>query len=240
MRIAIVSDIHGNLTALEAVLADLRAMAPDLVVHGGDLAHGGARPAEVLDCIRDQGWNGVVGNADEMLFNPEAFADFARASRAELQPMFHAIDQMASITKESLGKERITWMRTLQPAYTHALFALVHASPGDLWRAPAADAPDAELLRVYRPLQGPLAIYAHIHHPFVRRLEGLTVANTGSVGLPFDGDHRAAYLLVDDAGPQIRRVEYDLERELKFVRESNLPHADWVMRTLMSARPQMP
>jgi len=60
MRIAIVSDIHGNLTALEAVLADLRlGTAPDLILHGGDLAPGGARPAEVVDRIRQLGWEGV-------------------------------------------------------------------------------------------------------------------------------------------------------------------------------------
>ncbi|MFZ0593690.1 MAG: metallophosphoesterase, partial [Bryobacteraceae bacterium] len=68
MRIAIVSDIHGNRTALEAVIADLRQMSPDLTFHGGDLAHGGASPAETVDRIRDLGWQGVLGNTDEMLF----------------------------------------------------------------------------------------------------------------------------------------------------------------------------
>jgi 3',5'-cyclic AMP phosphodiesterase CpdA len=56
MRIAIVSDIHGNFTSLEAILEDLRKTAPDVVFHGGDLAEGGARPVEVLDAIRSLGW----------------------------------------------------------------------------------------------------------------------------------------------------------------------------------------
>jgi predicted phosphodiesterase len=68
MRIAIISDIHGNRTAFEAVLADLKQTAPDLVLHGGDLADSGSSPDEIVDRIRDLGWRGVVGNADEMLF----------------------------------------------------------------------------------------------------------------------------------------------------------------------------
>jgi protein phosphatase len=62
MRIAIVSDIHGNRTAFEAVLADLRQTSPDLILHGGDLADAGASPVEIVDRIRDLGWQGVVGN----------------------------------------------------------------------------------------------------------------------------------------------------------------------------------
>ena len=70
MRIAIVSDIHGNLTALEAVVAELRDAAPDLILQGGDFADGGPGAAEVVDLVRDSGWPGVLGNTDEMLFSP--------------------------------------------------------------------------------------------------------------------------------------------------------------------------
>ena len=69
MRIAIIADIHGNLTALDAVLADLRQQKPDVVYHGGDLAFGGCNPAEVIDCIVQEGWKGVLGNTDEMLWD---------------------------------------------------------------------------------------------------------------------------------------------------------------------------
>jgi predicted phosphodiesterase len=67
MRVAVLSDIHANLTALDAVIADLRTTAPDLVVHGGDLMAGGPRPAEVIDRIREMNWPGVYGNTDEAL-----------------------------------------------------------------------------------------------------------------------------------------------------------------------------
>ena len=68
----------------------------------------------------------------------------------------------------------------------------------------------------------------------------MTVVNTGSVSLSYDGDRRAAYLLLDDSKPQIRRVEYDVERELQVLWGCGLPHADWVASILKSGRPQMP
>src|SRR6266480_7864596 len=71
MRVAIVSDVHGNLTAFDAVLADIQRRPPDLVLHGGDLALMGAQPAEVIDRVRELGWPGVVGNTDEVLWRPQ-------------------------------------------------------------------------------------------------------------------------------------------------------------------------
>ena len=240
MRIAVVSDIHGNLTALEAVLADLRRASPDLILHGGDLAHGGASPAEVVDRIRELGWPGVLGNTDEMLFAPQALTEFAASSSPSFQPLFALIEEMAAWTRHQLGDERIAWLRTLPQTHSHAPIALVHASPGSLWRAPAPEAGDAELEHVYRTLGQPIAVYGHIHRPLVRELAGMTVVNTGSVSLSYDGDPRAAYLLVDEGKPVIRRVAYDIDAEARRIWESGTPHADWLARTLASASFQMP
>jgi len=68
-RIAVVSDIHGSLAALDAVAEDIALQGPDLVVHGGDLVLNGPGPADVVDRIRELGWPGVMGNTDEMLWN---------------------------------------------------------------------------------------------------------------------------------------------------------------------------
>src|ERR1035438_4289870 len=139
MRIAIVSDIHGNLTAFEAVLADLRQTSPDLIFHGGDLADAGASPVEIVDRIRDLGWQGVVGNTDEMLFSPESLREFASQS-PKLQPLFAAFEEMAVATREALGEERLAWLRGLPRSQIHGPVALVHASPESLWRGPPARA----------------------------------------------------------------------------------------------------
>ncbi|MGA2539047.1 MAG: metallophosphoesterase family protein, partial [Terracidiphilus sp.] len=105
----------------------------------------------------------------------------------------------------------------------HGSVALVHASPDSLWRAPAPEAGDAELESVFAPLGHEIAVYGHIHLPYVRKLTAMTVVNTGSVSLSHDGDRRASYLLLDENEASIRRVEYDLDRELKALAECGLP-----------------
>jgi predicted phosphodiesterase len=239
MRIAILSDIHGNLTALEAVLADLRQTSPDLILHGGDLPHGGARPVEVVDRIRDLGWQGVVGNTDEMLFKPASLTEFSQQT-PQMQPFLGPTQEMAAATCEALGDERLAWLSRLPSTQIHGPLALVHASPESCWRGPVPEASDSDLEAVYGPLGQPIAVYAHIHRPYIRTVSRMTVVNTGSVSLSYDGDPRAAYLLLDDSRPAIRRVEYDADRELKALSRCGLPHSDWIAKMLESASPQMP
>jgi putative phosphoesterase len=239
MRTAIVSDIHGNLTAFEAVLADLRETSPDLILHGGDLGDNGSSPCEVLDRIRDLGWQGVVGNTDEMLFDPQSLTRFA-SGLPQLKSMWDAIEEMAADARQKVGNERLVWLQALPREQMREHFALVHARPDTVWRAPMDSAADSDLASAYGPLGRPVVVYGHIHRPFVRKVQGGVVANSGSVGLPHDGDRRASYLLLDDSEPSIRRVEYDVDRELKALRRSGRPHAEWVARILETASPQMP
>jgi predicted phosphodiesterase len=235
MRIAIVSDIHGNLSAFEAVLRDLRECAPDLVLHGGDLAEGGARPADVIDRIRSLDWQGVVGNTDEVLWMPERLEEFA-ARAPKLRPLMDRIGEIVATTCEWLGADRIAWMRALPKIQRHGPLALVHAGPDDLWSSPLATASDAELERVYRVLGSAVAVYGHIHTAFVRQVGGFIVANSGSVGLPYDGDPRASYLLVDESQATVRRVEYHIEQECRVLHKSGLPHASWVAEMIRAGR----
>lgn len=241
MRIAILSDIHGNLTAFEAVLADLRQAAPDLVIHGGDLADGGSSPVEIVDRIRDLGWPGVMGNGDELLSRPQSFEDFARHSPA-LAALWDAVRRMAAFTRGLLGEERLSWLGQLPPAITQPEFAVVHASPRSCWQAPPANAADSDLEQVYTSLSRPIVVFGHTHVPAVRRLPGTLslLINAGSVGLSFDGDPRASYLLLDEGTPSIRRVPYDMEREINLLHSSGIPHGDWVANMLRSAAPQLP
>lgn len=244
MRTAIVSDIHGSLTALEAVLTDLRFTAPDLILHGGDLADNGSSPVEVVDMIRSLGWHGVVGNTDEMLSAPPTFEEFT-AQLPEHNSIWSPLREMAAFTRDLLGDDRLGWLRGLPPQHVNETVALMHASPESRWRSPLMHASDAELEEVYQTIPQPLVVYAHIHTPFVRQLNnsiqvGRRVANSGSVGQSHDGDRRAAYLLLDDSVPVIRRVEYDVDRELKALSASGLPYADWVKKIIQTASPQLP
>jgi predicted phosphodiesterase len=226
MRVALVCDIHGNLTALEAVVADLRRRSVDLVVQGGDLVLMGPRPAEVVDRIRALGWPGVVGNTDEVLWSPDEHEhQLQRAPRlARLLELIFA--SYAPDTRERLGEARISWLRGLPTERRSEQLTVVHAQPDDLWRAPMPDASDQELFATYAGLGCARVGYGHIHRPFVRALDGLTVANAGSVGLPWDGDPRAAYLLLDNGVPTIVRIEYDVEQEVRALRECRHPDAE--------------
>lgn len=235
MRIAIISDVHGNLRAFEAVLADLRQVAPDLVVHGGDLAYGGAHPAEIIDQIRALGWAGVRGNTDEMLWSPQSLTEFA-AKTPQLGPLLSIIQDLIPPTLASIGEERLRWLEGCPERYAAEGFTLVHASPGDLWRAPMLDASDEELRSTYAPLGSRMVVYGHIHRPYIRRIGEMTVANTGSVSQPYDGDRRASYLVIDGDSTSIRRVEYDVESEAKVLLGSGLPHAEWMAKILLAGK----
>ena len=241
MRIAVLSDIHGNLTAFEAVLADLRNAAPDLVIHAGDLGDGGSRPIEIVDAIRALNWPGVMGNGDEMLSRPESLETFVRQSSAP-STLWEAVREMAVAARDVLGAERLSWLGQLPLTITQPDFAVVHASPGTSWKAAPASATDADLQEVYASLARPIVVFGHTHLPAVRRITGPVklLINAGSVGLPYDGDPRASYLLLDDEAPTIRRVLYDIDKEVQALQSSELPHADWVVRMLRSATPHMP
>jgi predicted phosphodiesterase len=241
MRVAVLSDIHGNLTAFEAVQADLRQTSPDLILHGGDLADSGSSPAEIVDRIRGLGWNGVIGNTDEMLVAPDELEEFAGQSSAPAA-MWELIRQIASATRAALGDERLAWLGELTRVHLHEDFALVHASPQSCWRVPASTATDADLESVYGQLNRPVVVFGHTHIPSIRSIAGRPqlLINTGSVGLPHDGDPRASYLLLDEGRPSIRRVEYDVSKELKSLSSSHLPGAAWTRRMLQTSSPQMP
>jgi putative phosphoesterase len=236
MRLAVLSDIHGNLTAFEAVVADLQTVGVDLVVHGGDLVANGARPAQVVDIIRDLHWPGVCGNTDEMLWRPELLPELELKAPSKHGLRRLLFNDMAPATRGLLGEERVEWLRSLPTLWSSHGVTVIHASPDNLWRAPLANACDGDLQTAYGGLRDTTVIYGHIHRPFVRRLEPLTVANSGSVGLPYDGDQRASYAVVEDGTVTIRRVEYDVEREIQELRASHYPHAEWLASTLLTAQ----
>jgi putative phosphoesterase len=235
MRIAIISDFHGNLVAFDAVLADLARDRFDLIVHGGDLASNGARPAEVIDRVRELGWPGVIGNWDR------ALADAVDGVVPQFPPAVRtAFQQAVRWTQATIGPKRMSFLGSLPAEHRDDSFVLLHAGPGDLWRAPMADAADDVLRETYGDLGAERVVYCHIHYPFVRRIGGLTVANSGSVGMPADGDTRASYIVFDDGEFTVRRVEYDVERSIADLHEVGFPMADWVAEIYRTAVFKLP
>ena len=155
MRIAIVSDIHANLTAFEAVLSDLDETSPDLIMHGGDLADGGANGAAWSE-TRTKCWR-----------RPRFLRSLPR-KLPELKAVWTAVHAMAEVSREDLGDERLDWLRGLPELQTVDDVALVHATPSSRWEAPYAEASEEELDTAYGGLGRDIVVYGHIHVPFVR------------------------------------------------------------------------
>jgi putative phosphoesterase len=217
VRVAIVSDIHGNLPALEAVIADLAETKPDQVVLGGDLALGGPHAPEVVDRLRELGWPSVLGNTDAALRGPEAIPQAARGG---------FIPKVAAHTREMLGPERTAWLTGLPMEWRAEDLLVVHAAPGDCWAVVSHDASDETMRETYGAAGAPIVTYGHIHHAFVRRLSDLTVVNGGSVSLSLDRDVRASYVVIDGDQVEHRRVDYDLEKVAADYVSSGYPMAD--------------
>jgi diadenosine tetraphosphatase ApaH/serine/threonine PP2A family protein phosphatase len=145
-------------------------------------------------------------------------------------------EQYAAATLALIGLRRLDWLRSLPAEHREGSLLVLHACPGDLWRAPTPDAEDQELIGHYGALDADLVVYGHIHRPYVRRLPDVTVANSGSVGSPFDGDPRASYLLIEEGSTEIVRVEYDVERELALLLRSGYPDTQRIAETRQLGR----
>jgi diadenosine tetraphosphatase ApaH/serine/threonine PP2A family protein phosphatase len=170
-----------------------------------------------------------------MLWSPESLAEFA-AKQPKLAPLLARVQETIPPTLASIGEERLRWLEGLPSLYSQPGFSLVHASPEDLWRAPMPNASDDELRSTYASLGAQIVVYGHIHRPYIRRVQAMTIANTGSVSQSYDGDRRASYLVIDGESITIHRVEYDVESEAEELLRSGLPHAEWLARILLAGR----
>ena len=219
MRVAILSDVHGNVRALEAVLADVRARGPfDQVLNGGDLAFGGPRPREAMQLLTAEGIPAVVGNTDQWVAGLVAPPDSGRATAEWTRGRLTA-DDVALL-------RALPMSRRVEPA-GGPMLVLVHATPASTTDVVAADAPaDVQAEMLHRARAATLA-YGHIHHPYVREVPGGTIVNVGSVGLPFDGDPRPAWAIFALAGgrwrAEILRVPYDAEAVARELQASDHP-----------------
>jgi hypothetical protein len=188
----------------------------------------GPRPAEVVDRIRDEAWPGVVGNTDELLWRPEELeTQIERGPKIEhlLRVLF---EEFAPVTRDLLGSERLRWLAELPTDWRGEGIHLIHASPRNLWRAPMPDADTSEFEETFGALGAQVVVYGHIHRPFVRQVRNMAVANSGSVGMPYDGDPSASYLLITDGIAEVKRVPYDVDREVEDLRATAYPRAVWL------------
>ena len=214
MRIAILGDIHGNLPALEAVLADLEKQEVDQIWCSGDLGWGGPWASECIDVVRKAGWPTVKGNTDVWITgDPQTITE--ESQREELNDLAAA---------HNISHEDAQWLINLPVGHSGpGSILLVHGTPESPFTAPGPTDPSADF-HVYDG-SAALVVYGHIHEAFVRRMsEGTLVANAGSVGLPKDGD-MASYLIVHRGGTDMllrhRHVPFDIDEAIRRAEETH-------------------
>jgi putative phosphoesterase len=215
-RLAVLSDVHGNLRALEAVRKAVKRDKPDVVLVAGDLVMNGAEPGETVEAVRSMEADGAIvvqGNTDVAV----ADADFAAAFPWHLE-IPESVRAAAEWAHEQLSDEQLDWLRRL-PAERriHAgdvMVLLVHASPGSQTQGFDRDLDQATVVERVSGTDARLICCGHTHQPDVRDLGWKMVINDGSAGYVFDGDPTASWASITVDGDaiiaEIRRTEFDV------------------------------
>ncbi len=223
MRIALISDIHGNLFALEAVLREVRDARVDLVVVGGDVLPG-PMPRETLACLMalEIPVRFIHGNGDRVVA--------AHLTGGDISEVPEALQEAIHWTAEQLDANQRQYIAHWPPTYEldidelgHTLFC--HATPRSDTECFTRLTAEERLIPVFGSVNASLVVCGHTHMQFDRTIAGRRVVNAGSVGMPF-ASPRGAYWLLAGPGIQLRRTEYDFEKAAGHIRDTRYPQAE--------------
>jgi predicted phosphodiesterase len=258
MQVAIFSDVHGNLTALEAVLDDIAKQKPDLTLFAGDLCVYGARPAGCIERLRKEDLSGVSGETDEWISNqPLLSAD----TQSEERERGEEADDAAGWAWARLEEMDRAWLRTLPPfcrvsptIHPKDDLFVVHASPDEANHQSILP-PERVQKRLYGEVKQPddalrpllkglftgILAFGHVRVPGIRYWQDLTLANISSVSLPEDGDSRAKYGLFtwkDGGGWTIEHcfVAYDVDAEVDLLKDLKPPGWEAISQNLQTGQ----
>ncbi len=238
MRIAIISDIHGNLIALDAVLQDLNEQPPvDQLVVAGDLCLNGPCPRQVIERVQALQCPVIQGNTDfEIVTQAPEKGEKKRNT--------------AAWTREKIGQPGIHYLASLPFSHTIANpvgsvasdLYIVHANPLNLEDAIFPNSTDDELERLLGGLDSRIGVLAfgHLHIAYIRWWRNLLLFDVGSCGIPRDEDHRAAYGILNWNGKaweaEIHRVPYDVEAVIRQIRTCGMPNPEKRVKVLVEAK----
>ena len=251
MRYALISDIHANLPALEAVLADIDRRHVDAVYHLGDLVGYAPWPNEVVALLRSRKIAGIAGNYDSTVG-----ANYKHCGCRYEDPRQEELSHVSfSWTKANCAEETKRFLASLpfridlKPLGGHTAgptIILVHGTPTLNTLYWTEDRPDSfctQMANLAGAKTGDVLCFGHTHLPWARTVDGVRFVNTGSVGRPKDGDSRAGYVILalTDTGvdTEFVRVEYDLARAVEAIRQSDLPN-DFAEYLSTGGRPSIP
>ncbi|HXT34193.1 MAG TPA: metallophosphoesterase family protein [Chloroflexota bacterium] len=237
MRVAVIADIHGNLTALDAVLANLQDAGVDRVVCLGDVAALGPQPHEVIGRLRDLGCPAVMGNCDIVPLRPVRLSPLDEEGRRWFE-----IEEWGAA---QLTPEDLTYLRAFPPTLTvplgdDATLLCFHGSPRSNTDSIVATTPDTVLARMLHGYSATVLAGGHTHAPFIRRYQEAVLLNPGSVGFPYEAtDYRrghppwAEYSIVEWRSGrlyiELRRVSIDVDLVMQALLRSGMPHVEWLV-----------
>jgi putative phosphoesterase len=229
VRVAALYDIHANLPALTAVLAEVDALEIDAIVVGGDVASG-PMPLETLDALRARGAQFVRGNADRGL-------DVGDGNDAET--WVRARHWVA----ERLGEERLSFLAALPLDLTLGVDGLgrvrfCHGAPGSDELTITPLTPDERLRDLLADVDEDVVVCGHTHLQFDREVDGIRVVNAGSVGAPYEAEPAAYWALLGDE-VELRRTDYDVEAAIAAMAATGYPKAEEAL-AFLHADPERP
>jgi putative phosphoesterase len=225
MRIAIFSDVHSNLPALDAVLANIAVVAVDRRYVLGDLVGYAPWPNEVLERLQTENIPIVMGNYDDGTgFGRDecGCAYVKERDKAEGDAGF-------AWTKAHTSEANTAWLRTLHPQIRFEAdgkrYLLVHGSPRRINEYLNEDKPDATFARIAEGADADVIVCGHTHKPYDKTVAGTRFVNVGSAGKPKDGNSRACWALLDTTADTVefRRVAYDVEAAARAIEATDLP-----------------
>jgi putative phosphoesterase len=230
-RIAVLSDIHGNRIALEAVLAEIKRERPDWVLVAGDLVLNGPDPNGTIDALRALEADGgliVSGNTDIAVGD----FDYGAAFPQYQDGVPEAVTAATEWAHDELGDDQLDWLRRLPAerrlrAGDDQLVLVVHASPGSQTRGLDQALETNVIFERAAATDARVICVGHTHVPEVRDLGWKVIVNAGSAGYVFDGDPTASWAMVTvdgtEVSAQIRRTEFDTLSVANAISERGLP-----------------
>lgn len=238
MKIAFISDIHGNAVALDAVLTDIKKKGVNQIYVLGDICYRGPEPKRSLDLVRSLHTEVIKGNADEWV---------VRGVREGEVPdkALELMNRERDWTVAHIEPSDIEYLRNLPTSLGLNIdgveIAAYHATPESLFEIVLPHAEDEKMEEtMMKPAGSKIYVYAHIHRPYIRFIKGKVIMNIGSVGLPFDGLTKASYGLVEiekgNLRTSIERVSFDIEKVIRLYEEVGYPNVEMMTEIIRKAR----
>jgi predicted phosphodiesterase len=216
-RVAVLSDVHGNAPALEAVLAEVESA--DLIVFGGDLTWG-PLPEETFELVRGLNARFVRGNADRAVLENVSETEREQWMQAqhsdEMRALLSGFEEQVVVEVEGLGPVRFC-----------------HGSPRTDEECVTPETPEDRVREFSEGVDERVIVTAHVHIQFDREVVGIRSVNAGSVGLPYEGRPGAYWAML---GPdvELRRTEYDLDETIERYRASGQPGVEQIVEMMVA------